>query len=112
MPLKKDQQGETNETSAPAPEAAKVEPETVPAQTTAPSPEPKPEPAKPAEPAKTDPDDPRHKFYVTKTGYLRDGTTGITYVKDRPMPGSQSGWLRCQIAAGVIMEYKQGEMGD
>jgi len=106
MPLKKDQQGETNETSAPAPEAAKVEPEAVPAKTEAPKPEPKPEPAK------ADPDDPRHKFYVTKTGYLRDGTTGITYVKDRPMPGSQSGWLRCQIAAGVIIEYKQGEMGD
>ena len=70
--------------------------------------------ARKAEEAKRSEDsgDPREKFYVTKTGYMRDPISGITYVKGRPMPGSKSGWLRCQVAAGVIIEYKQGEMGD
>jgi hypothetical protein len=108
MPLKKEsQQGEPNETTTP--EAVAPEPEEVPAEA-APQPVAQPKPAEPVKPAQGNPDDPRHKFYVTKTGYLRDPTTGIIYITDRPMPGSKSGWLRCQVAAGVIVEYVKGKM--
>lgn len=114
MPLRKDPAGDSIvEPEAPPPATVTPEPEAAaappPEPEPAPAPEPKPQPkqraaAKPA-------DSPKDKQYVTKTGYLRDPTTGITYITGNPRPGTDSGWLRCQIAAGVIVEYKQGEMG-
>lgn len=110
MPLKKGQtEGASIEPTAIAPETVAPEPQAAePAPKPEPKPQPKPEP-KPRPAAKSD--SPKDKKYVTKTGYLRDPTTGIMYVTGQPRPGTDSGWLRCQIAAGVIIEYKPGEMG-
>ncbi|GAG18784.1 unnamed protein product, partial [marine sediment metagenome] len=110
MPLKKGQtEGATIEPTSPAPETNTPEPQAERPRAAQPAAEPQPKPeAEKAKGAKEG-ESPKDKKYVTKTGYLRDPTTGIMYITGQPRPGTDSGWLRCQIAAGVIIEYKPGE---